>query len=152
MAPPVAKRTVVSYTAFPPLHALQSRNAVYFCCTSLGVASTGRYPASCPVKPGLSSPVLPGKAPGARPRSFIPLTISIITATGQKYKYFLRGLLFGHNAEPKRQRTGSACPNIKKPTKKPELIHPTLAFSPKLRYSKRGRRFPSAATHSPSTS
>ncbi len=30
--------------------------AVYFCCTSLGVASTGRYPASCPVKPGLSSP------------------------------------------------------------------------------------------------
>ena len=30
--------------------------AVYFCCTSLGVASTGRYPAPCPVKPGLSSP------------------------------------------------------------------------------------------------
>ena len=30
--------------------------AVYFCCTGLGVASTGRYPASCPVKPGLSSP------------------------------------------------------------------------------------------------
>ena len=30
--------------------------AVYFCCTILGVASTGRYPASCPVKPGLSSP------------------------------------------------------------------------------------------------
>ena len=29
--------------------------AVYFCCTGLGVASTGRYPASCPVKPGLSS-------------------------------------------------------------------------------------------------
>jgi len=32
--------------------------AVYFCCTSLGVASTGRYPAPCPVKPGLSSPDL----------------------------------------------------------------------------------------------
>ena len=30
--------------------------AVYFCCTGLGVASTGRYPASCPMKPGLSSP------------------------------------------------------------------------------------------------
>jgi hypothetical protein len=29
--------------------------AVYFCCTSLGVASTGRYPAPCPMKPGLSS-------------------------------------------------------------------------------------------------
>ena len=31
--------------------------AVHFCCTVLGVASTGCYPASCPVKPGLSSPV-----------------------------------------------------------------------------------------------
>ena len=31
--------------------------AVYFCCTGLGVASTGRYPASCPAKPGLSSSV-----------------------------------------------------------------------------------------------
>ena len=31
--------------------------AVYFCCTGLGVTSTGRYPASCPVKPGLSSPI-----------------------------------------------------------------------------------------------
>ena len=29
--------------------------AVYFCCTVPGVASAGRYPASCPVKPGLSS-------------------------------------------------------------------------------------------------
>ena len=34
----------------------QPEDAVYFCCTFLGVASTGRYPASCPVKPGLSSP------------------------------------------------------------------------------------------------
>ena len=31
------------------------RLAVHFCCTFLGVTSTGRYPASCPVKPGLSS-------------------------------------------------------------------------------------------------
>ena len=30
--------------------------AVIFCCTFLRVTSTGRYPASCPVKPGLSSP------------------------------------------------------------------------------------------------
>ena len=29
--------------------------AVLFCCTFPGVASAGRYPASCPVKPGLSS-------------------------------------------------------------------------------------------------
>ena len=26
-----------------------------FCCTGLGVTPTGRYPAPCPVKPGLSS-------------------------------------------------------------------------------------------------
>ena len=29
--------------------------AVLFCCTFPGVTSAGRYPASCPVKPGLSS-------------------------------------------------------------------------------------------------
>ena len=40
----------------PPFHPYQFALAVYFCCTILGVASTGRYPASCPVKPGLSSP------------------------------------------------------------------------------------------------
>ena len=33
-------------------------NAVYLCCTVPGVASAGRYPASCPVKPGLSSPAV----------------------------------------------------------------------------------------------
>ena len=52
-APPVTRRAVVSYTALPPL--LRSPAAVYFCCTFLGVASTRRYLASCPVKPGLSS-------------------------------------------------------------------------------------------------
>ena len=50
-APAVTGRAVVSYTAFPPF----PLRVVYFCCTGLGVASTGRYPASCPVKPGLSS-------------------------------------------------------------------------------------------------
>ena len=49
----VTTTAVVSYTAFPPL---PPKEAVYFCCTGLGVTSTGRYPASCPVKPGLSSP------------------------------------------------------------------------------------------------
>ena len=48
----VTSQAVVSYTAFPPL---PLKEAVYFCCTGLGVTSTGRYPASCPVKPGLSS-------------------------------------------------------------------------------------------------
>ena len=33
----------------------RTSRAVYFCCTFLRVASTGRYPASCSVKPGLSS-------------------------------------------------------------------------------------------------
>ena len=54
-APHVTTRTVVSYTAFSPL---PSKMAVIFCCTGLGVTSTGRYPASCPMKPGLSSPAL----------------------------------------------------------------------------------------------
>ena len=52
-APVVTNKAVVSYAAFPPL--LPQVEAVYFCCTGLGVTSTGRYPASCPVKPGLSS-------------------------------------------------------------------------------------------------
>ena len=52
----VTKEAVSSYLAFSPLPA--RKQAVIFCCTILGVTSTGRYPASCPVKPGLSSPVL----------------------------------------------------------------------------------------------
>ena len=40
----------------PPFHPYREHPAVYFCCTVFGVASTGRYPAPCPVKPGLSSP------------------------------------------------------------------------------------------------
>lgn len=53
----VTIETVVSYTAFSPLHKkLSLLYAVIFCCTFLGVTSTGRYPASCPMKPGLSSP------------------------------------------------------------------------------------------------
>ena len=47
----VTRQAVVSYTAFSPL----PLRAVIFCCTFLGVTSTGRYPASCPAKPGLSS-------------------------------------------------------------------------------------------------
>ena len=40
----------------PPFHPYRESPAVYLCCTVFGVASTGRYPAPCPVKPGLSSP------------------------------------------------------------------------------------------------
>ena len=59
MASCITAETVVSYTAFSPLRALRMRSAsaVYLCCTFPGVASAGRYPASCPVKPGLSSAV-----------------------------------------------------------------------------------------------
>ena len=39
----------------PPFHPYWHKPAVYLCCTIFGVTSTGRYPASCPVKPGLSS-------------------------------------------------------------------------------------------------
>ena len=69
-APSVAGRAVVSYTALPPLPQIRSRwrgvisAAVHFCCTVPGVTSAGRYPASCPVKPGLSSPG-PFRLPGS---------------------------------------------------------------------------------------
>ena len=69
MATVVTNNTVVSYTAFPPL---PHKVAVYFCCTILGVTSTGRYPASCPMKPGLSSPA------NRQPRSFILLLYLLI--------------------------------------------------------------------------
>ena len=69
----VTTTAVVSYTAFPPL---PPKEAVYFCCTGLGVTSTGRYPASCPVKPGLSSP----DSLRCQPRSFIPLGFFIISS------------------------------------------------------------------------
>ena len=51
----VTGRTVVSYTAFSPLPYRSPDTAVLFCCTGPGVTSAGRYPASCPAKPGLSS-------------------------------------------------------------------------------------------------
>ena len=57
----------------PRLSTLTRNRAVYFCCTSLGVTSTGRYPASCPAKPGLSSP------PKTGPRTFATLAVSLYT-------------------------------------------------------------------------
>ena len=52
---PVRYRTGGSLLHCPSTLTRQSL-AVHFCCTILGVASTRRYLASCPVKPGLSSP------------------------------------------------------------------------------------------------
>ncbi len=39
----------------PPFHPYRITSAVYFCCTFLEVASTGSYPAPCPMELGLSS-------------------------------------------------------------------------------------------------
>ena len=79
-APSVTGRAVVSYTALPPLPrdvyrrcSTVSPSAVHFCCTVPGVTSAGRYPASCPVKPGLSSPGpfrLPGSGRLSRLRAY----------------------------------------------------------------------------------
>jgi len=55
MARGVTVPSVSSYLAFP---SLPQNAAVYFCCTFLKVAFTGRYPASCPAMPGLSSSYL----------------------------------------------------------------------------------------------
>ena len=43
----------------PRLSILTTCVAVYFCCTFLKVAFTGSYPAPCPMKPGLSSWLMP---------------------------------------------------------------------------------------------
>ena len=58
-----------------PSNLTGQRPAVHFCCTILGVASTGRYPASCPAKPGLSSP---GPFRSCQPRLFILLNTNVI--------------------------------------------------------------------------
>ena len=69
----VTSEAVVSYTAIPP--SPLSRLSL-LCCAFLGVTSTGRYPASCPMKPGLSSP----DSLRCQPRSFIPLGFFIISS------------------------------------------------------------------------
>ena len=52
----VTGQPVVSYTAISPLPSLTARRYT-FCCTFLRITPTWRYQASCPVKPGLSSPL-----------------------------------------------------------------------------------------------
>ena len=56
-AAPVTERAVVSYTAVSPLPGAGNPGpgGLLFCGTFLEVSLTGRYPASCPVEPGLSS-------------------------------------------------------------------------------------------------
>ena len=77
------------------LHCLSTltptREAVYFCCTGLGVTSTGRYPASCPVKPGLSSSdpakPLPEKGSAFFGRNGFAFSAAIISSTYCKSHY-----------------------------------------------------------------
>ncbi len=52
----IAAGAVVSYTAVSPLPLCRkAKRRSVLCGAFPGVASAGRYPASCPVKPGLSS-------------------------------------------------------------------------------------------------
>ena len=55
--PPSPAALVSSYLTFSPLPSAIARGlgGVFFCGTFLGIASTGRYPAPCPVELGLSS-------------------------------------------------------------------------------------------------
>ena len=102
----VTRQAVVSYTAFSPL----PLRAVIFCCTFLGVTSTGRYPASCPMKPGLSSP---DPFRSCQPRLFILLdTNAILTHcfyfVNSFFRYFLDVKASSTNKFPK-QRVRRNC-------------------------------------------
>ena len=45
----------IGWALTSPFHPYRINTAVYFCCTFPEVALGGRYPLSCPVRPGLSS-------------------------------------------------------------------------------------------------
>ena len=94
----VTNQAVVSYTAIPPLPLSNGKKAVYFCCTFLRVASTRRYLASCPMKPGLSSPaafrLCSRDHPSYSPHKYISFYISFVnyklyfeTASTDKFPY-----------------------------------------------------------------
>ena len=75
----------------PHLFTLTSTKlAVLFCCTSLRVASTGRYPASCPVKPGLSSPAAFQRL---QPRLSVLLIVAYFSIRAPKSKYRSRSAM-----------------------------------------------------------
>jgi len=64
---------VVSYTTVPSLPDLPKQpSAVHFCGPILQLALTGRYPASCPAEPGLSSR-------GAKPPAIVCQTFRFAT-------------------------------------------------------------------------
>ena len=53
----------------PPFHPYRPKAAVCFLWRSPRITPPGRYPASCPVKPGLSSPSVTPKRDGTRRQS-----------------------------------------------------------------------------------
>ena len=62
---PVTRNAVSSYLAISPLPRRAETRAgrFAFCCTVCRVSAPGRYPASCPVVPGLSSSIAAGGHP-----------------------------------------------------------------------------------------
>jgi hypothetical protein len=70
----------------PHLSTCTAKNAVvYFCCTILRVASTGSYPAPCPVQLGLSS--LGGSPP---PPRLSGLLVICCISIGYKYLHIFK--------------------------------------------------------------
>ena len=69
---PSPAKLVSSYLTFSPLPPPKRRRYI-FCGTFLGVTPTGRYPAPCPVEPGLSSNAryAPAIAPSALPSTML---------------------------------------------------------------------------------
>ena len=76
----------------PHLSILTSYEAVYFCCTFLGVASTGYYPAPCSAELGLSS----GRSTRSSDLLFViivdyrPIVKQLNWSVKQLYKLLLR--------------------------------------------------------------
>ena len=64
-AVPVTRNAVSSYLAISPLpRRAETRTGRFaFCCTFCRVSAPGRYPASCPAVPGLSSSIAAGGHP-----------------------------------------------------------------------------------------
>ena len=106
------------------LHCLSTlagqRPAVYFCCTFLGVTSTGRYPASCPMKPGLSSS---GTFRHSQPRPFILLTRCILTQFITQCPVQIHFRKWDPKAEtPKKGTPKKETPKTKLPNMKTEFL------------------------------
>ena len=80
------------FTLAPP-----KSGAVILCCTFPGVASAGRYPASCPMKPGLSSPdqkISRDRTPCSAFKSFFHQTYSFHPNHLTSFEYFMQDKIY----------------------------------------------------------